>query len=192
MRFQGKKFRLSGLYPAILGVVILLSFSRTLRAMPVPPSRSHWELRGAEGDLVALTNQERRIHGLRPSLILDAVLSRAAIEHSEEMAALNYFSHESPLPRNRTLLDRYRRAVRQLRLPRTLAYSVGENLYYRESSSPLGQEGLAEEAQKGFMESPSHRRNLLKANWRRIGVGIVEGWTAQGHHVWYVTVMFKN
>lgn len=175
-----------------LGVGLLTALSPDLRAMPAPPSRAHWELRGAEAELIALTNQERRRHGLGPSLVLDRVLSRAAIEHSEEMAALNYFSHESPLRRNRTLLDRYRSAARQYRFFPSMAYSVGENLYYRESSNPLGQEALAEEAQRGFMESPSHRRNLLKASWRRVGVGIVEGWSAQGNHVWYVTVMFKN
>lgn len=192
MRSKGKKSVFSGCLAVAAAVGLLGALVPNLFAMPVPPSRAGWELRGAEAELIALTNRERRRHGLGSYLVRDPVLTRAAIEHSREMAMLNYFSHESPIRQNRTLLDRYRKASFQLRSPQSLAYSVGENLYYRESSNPLDQDGLAVEAQKGFMASPSHRRNLLKSNWRRIGVGIVEGRSPEGTHVWYVTVMFKN
>jgi uncharacterized protein YkwD len=174
---------------ALLAQALFLVSARQIGAMPVPFP----ELRDSERGLISLTNHTRAEFGMGPGLVYDAVLARAALEHSREMASLGYFAHESPVAGNHTLMDRFQKAARQVHAPLPLAYSVGENLYYRESSEPdLDEELLAQEAQRGFMKSTGHRDNLLKRQWHRIGIGAVEGSTIDGGRVWYVTVMFRN
>ena len=89
-------------------------------------------------------------------------------------------------------MDRYLRALEEVKKPRPAEIAIGENLYIKESSINLSDETVAEEAQRAFMNSPGHRENLLHKDWRRIGVGINKGMTDDGNYLWLVTVLFRG
>jgi uncharacterized protein YkwD len=110
---------------------------------------------------LCLLNGERTRRGQR-KLRLNKRLSRAAKRHARDMARRNYFSHDSP--NGATFLDRIRRTG-YLRGAR--AWMVGENLAWgsgRRSSPRL--------TVKAWMHSPGHRRNILTARFRHVGIGI--------------------
>jgi uncharacterized protein YkwD len=113
-------------------------------------------------------NSIRREHGLAP-LRLSARLSAAARQHSQEMAARGYFSHDSA---NGSSFDR--RIARYYPLGRNRYWSVGENLLW--SSPDVDPDG----ALQMWWNSPEHRKNMLTARWREIGVSAVHAATAPG------------
>jgi uncharacterized protein YkwD len=113
-------------------------------------------------------NSIRREHGLAP-LRLSARLSAAARQHSQEMAARGYFSHDSA---NGSSFDR--RIARYYPLGGNRYWSVGENLLW---SSPDVDPGGALQM---WWNSPEHRKNMLTARWREIGVSAVHAATAPG------------
>ncbi len=108
----------------------------------------------AERQLVALANEERAAHGIAP-LELDPRLVPVARAHASEMFRLRYFSHASPL----TGSPFERLAAAGIGYTR-----AGENLAYARSVAT---------AHRGLMESPGHRENILRPEFRRIGVGVV-------------------
>jgi uncharacterized protein YkwD len=105
-----------------------------------------------EGEAVRLLNEMRLLAGLHP-LALDPRLHAAARDHSKDMATMNFFEHESPVPGKKTMADRAKLAGTTAR---------AENIY-NGSSEP------AEVVQSWFL-SPGHHVNMF-ANFRRIGVG---------------------
>lgn len=124
-----------------------------------------------EKQLCDLANRERVQRGL-PALKISPALAQVARAHSREMAAKNYFAHESPTPGLKTPLDRYRATVHKS--PRLIA----ENIYKLEGSGlyrlkPTDFRG----AHTGWMHSPGHRANILRTSPAggptQIGVGIV-------------------
>jgi uncharacterized protein YkwD len=118
------------------------------------------------GVLVQL-NAIRTEHGLVP-LRLNATLSAAAAQHSAEMAADGYFGHNSndgaPFWKR---LASYSGSASN-------GWSVGENLLW---SSP---EVDPSAALRMWMASPEHRKNILTASWREIGVAAVHAESAPG------------
>ena len=127
-------------------------------------------------------NRLRRSRGL-VSLRFSTKLAAAATQHSQEMARLGYFSHDSA-----------NGAAFWLRLERYYGskgrryWSVGENLLW---SSP---DTDAAGALRMWMGSPEHRANLLKGEWREIGLSAVHVPSAPGafggHEVTIVTADF--
>lgn len=113
-----------------------------------------------ESRIAESTNAERVKHGL-PALRIESVLAQVAREHSEEMATLDYFSHDSPTKGSRTMTDRLKRAD----VPYTYA---GENIAYYEGYSLRK---VAPQAITDWMSSPGHRDNILSPNFTCIGVG---------------------
>lgn len=105
-----------------------------------------------ERELLALTNEYRRMFGLMP-LALNAKLSSAARSHAEEMSELGYFSHVSP---GRGTPPERARAV---------GYEpfAAENLVRGESS--------AKAALRGWTRSSVHHRNLLDSGYAELGTG---------------------
>jgi uncharacterized protein YkwD len=108
----------------------------------------------AEEQMLNLVNQERVQNGLRP-VTADERLRDVARAHSQEMFELRYFSHTSPV--TGSPFDRMRAA----RIPFVLA---GENLAFAPTV------GLAH---RGLMNSPGHRANILRAEFGRLGVGVI-------------------
>lgn len=116
-----------------------------------------------ERRFVELANQERAKLGLG-TLEIDPMLTAIARQHSTEMRDKDYFNHESPTAGIRTPMDRYRMVVELG--PKEYA-CVGENLYY---SSVMD----IQRGHDAFMNSPTHRENVVFPRFNKIGVGIVK------------------
>jgi len=110
----------------------------------------------AERQLFELVNEERMQRGF-DALAWDERLVAVARAHSEEMFRLKYFSHESPV--SGSPFDRLKAAQ--------VSYSrAGENLAYAQSVAV---------AHRALMDSPGHRENILRPEFTRIGIGIMNG-----------------
>jgi uncharacterized protein YkwD len=121
-----------------------------------------------EQGVLADINSLRRDHGLAP-LRLSTALTAAARQHSTEMAARGYFSHNSA---NGSSFDK--RIARYYPIGGTHFWSVGENLLW---SSPDVDAGGALSM---WWNSPEHRKNMLTARWREIGLSAVHVADAPG------------
>lgn len=120
--------------------------------------------RAYEDGILALTNQERQLAGC-PALRASKPLRKAARRHSVEMAMAGEMSHQ--LPGEAKFSTRITRAgYRGWRL-------VAENVA-RGFSSP-------EAVMDAWMDSPTHRRNILNCRIRDLGVGVV----LQGGQLWW-------
>jgi uncharacterized protein YkwD len=121
-----------------------------------------------EQSLLSNLNALRRQHGLgqlRPS----SALTTAARHHSSDMAARGYFSHTSA---NGTSFDR--RIARFYGSSGKRYWSVGENLLW---SSPDVDSARAVEM---WLDSPAHRKIMLTARWREVGLSAVHVASAPG------------
>jgi uncharacterized protein YkwD len=108
----------------------------------------------AENELFNLVNQERTQRGL-DALVWDDRLVPVARAHSEEMFTLKYFGHQSPV--SGSPFDRLKAAG--------ITYTrAGENLAYAQSVAV---------AHRALMDSPGHRENILRPEFTRIGIGVI-------------------
>ena len=127
-----------------------------------------------ELQFVALVNKERARNGLS-QLAVDPLLILVARQHSAEMRDRGYFNHKSPTPGTTTPMDRYLKACSA----RPAYACVGENLFW----------ATVVDVQRGhtaFMESPTHRENVLFPRFEKIGVGIIKNERGE----FWVTQMF--
>jgi uncharacterized protein YkwD len=147
---------------AVLGIWVVAS---PAGAAPEHQTRS---LSALEQGVLADLNGLRKEHGLAP-LRVSASLSAAARQHSSEMGARGYFSHSSA---NGASFDK--RISRYYPMGRSRYWSVGENLLW---SSPDVDAGGALEM---WWNSPEHRKNMLTARWREIGISAVHVAAAPG------------
>ncbi len=109
-----------------------------------------------EKQMLDLVNRERVANGLQP-LAPDPELTEVARAHSTDMFARGYFAHDTP--EGLTPFDRMRDAnVRFL--------TAGENLALAPTVSI---------AHNGLMNSPGHRANILRPQFGRVGIGIMDG-----------------
>lgn len=109
-----------------------------------------------EQRMLDLVNQERVAAGLKP-LAADPELTEVARQHSADMFARGYFAHNTP--EGVTPFDRMRTAnVRFL--------TAGENLALA-PTIPV--------AHTGLMNSPGHRENILRPEFGRVGIGVMDG-----------------
>ena len=150
--------------------VILVAVGLCVAASPAGASsqRPATSLSSLEQGVLTDINALRKQHGLAP-LRLSASLSSAAQQHSTEMAARGYFSHDSA---NGSTFDR--RIARYYPMGSNHYWSVGENLLW---SSPDVDAGSALNM---WWNSPEHRKNMLTARWREIGLSAVHVVTAPG------------
>ncbi|MBW8487451.1 CAP domain-containing protein [Actinomadura parmotrematis] len=105
-----------------------------------------------EAAVASLTNSERAKAGC-PALRVDARLVTAARKHSADMAAHNYFDHNSQ--------------------DGTTPWTRMERAGYSDPGAENIAMGYATAAavMKGWMNSPGHRANILNCKLRAIGVG---------------------
>jgi len=109
-----------------------------------------------EKQMLDLVNQERQAAGLNP-LAPDPELTEVARRHSADMFARGYFAHDTP--EGLTPFDRMREAdVRFL--------TAGENLALAPTITV---------AHTGLMNSPGHRANILRPQFGRVGIGVMDG-----------------
>ncbi len=108
-----------------------------------------------EEKMLEMVNAERKKAGLEP-LQMDAELQKVARAHSLEMFQMGYFAHNSPI--SGTPFDRMRAAGIRFVV-------AGENLAYAPN---------VQIAEEGLMNSPAHRANILRPEFRKIGIGIIK------------------
>jgi uncharacterized protein YkwD len=121
-----------------------------------------------EQGVLTEVNALRRQHGLVP-LRRSSGLAAAARQHSTEMANRGYFDHRSA---DGSSFDR--RIARFYPKAGYRYWAVGENLLYSTSSLD------AARALDMWLNSPDHRRIILKARWREFGLGAVQVVSAPG------------
>jgi uncharacterized protein YkwD len=122
-----------------------------------------------ESRMLALVNAERASQGLRP-VKADPDLVEVARAHSRDMLARGYFSHYTP--EGSDLGDRLRRE--------RVSYLVaGENLAFAQTLTT---------AHQGLMNSPGHRANILRPQFGRLGIGVLDA----GAYGLMVTQNFRN
>jgi uncharacterized protein YkwD len=110
-----------------------------------------------ENAVLQIVNAERAKAGCK-ALTIDSRLTAAARKHSADMAARNYFSHDSLEGvsfSQRIDREGYRWST------------VGENI-------AAGQDSPTS-VMKAWMNSPGHRANILNCSFRNIGIGLKLG-----------------
>jgi len=112
---------------------------------------------------VCLLNGERTDRGLRP-LHVDSRLSAAAGQHTRDMVRRRYFSHTS-----RSGSDMGDRIRSQGYLSGARSWMIGENLAWGS-----GGRSTPRSIVNAWMNSPGHRRNILTARFREIGIGVAD------------------
>jgi uncharacterized protein YkwD len=153
---------------------------RTMQALTVPPdSRGSIKLPfrvenarnrpDLEAAMLELVNAERAKQGLKP-LQADAEIAEVARAHGRDMFARGYFSHVTP--EKKDLSERLRQGkVRFL--------VAGENLAHAPTLA---------RAHQGLMNSPGHRANILRPEFGRLGIAVLDG----GKYGLMVTQNFRN
>jgi uncharacterized protein YkwD len=109
-----------------------------------------------EQRMLDLVNQERIAAGLKP-LAADPELTEVARRHSADMFTRGYFAHDTP--EGISPFDRMHAA--NVRFT-----TAGENLALA-PTIPV--------AHTGLMNSPGHRANILRPEFGRVGIGVMDG-----------------
>ena len=109
-----------------------------------------------EQRMLELVNQERAAAGLRP-LAPDPELTEVARQHSTDMFARGYFAHDTP--EGLSPFDRMRAA----------------NIHFLTAGENLALAPALSVAHTGLMNSPGHRENILRPQFGRVGIGIMDG-----------------
>jgi uncharacterized protein YkwD len=109
-----------------------------------------------EAKMLDLVNAERTKRGLQP-VKPDPQMRAVARAHSKDMFNRGYFSHYTP--EGKDPFDRMKAA-------NVGFIAAGENL-------ALGQTLTI--CHQGLMNSPGHRANILRSNYGRLGIGILDG-----------------
>jgi hypothetical protein len=123
--------------------------------------------------LLQLNNEDRLANGLAP-LTENALLDRAAQTKADDEAARGYFSHTTP--------DGY--------TPLYFLNAVGYK--YLNAGENLGLDYAGpEELETGWMNSPEHRANILRAVFTEAGTGLAYG-TYQGHPATFAVELFAT
>lgn len=113
--------------------------------------------------VLCLHNRERSARGL-PALRENAKLREAAEGHSESMVADTFFSHDSP--DGADMADR----ILGTGYARGQGWSLGENIAWG-----TGDLATAAEIHRAWMRSAGHKANILRRQFREIGIGIALG-----------------
>lgn len=123
------------------------------------------------GVLASLTNKEREVNNA-PPLVQSDLLAKAAQLKAEDMASKGYFAHTSP------------EGITPWYWFNQVGYkyvSAGENLAVNFFES--------EDVAKAWMNSPTHRANIVKKDFTEIGIGVARG-VFEGRNTIFVAQLF--
>lgn len=121
--------------------------------------------------VLEVTNQKRGENGLSP-LTLNDKLNEAAQRKAGDMFAFNYWAHISPSGRS----------------PWSFFQEVGYKYLY--AGENLARDFMnSDSVVDAWMNSPSHRDNILNSNYKEIGLSVVNG-TLNGVETTLVVQMF--
>jgi uncharacterized protein YkwD len=147
--------RLTGaVFAALLAILVL----------GVAPAAA-FDRSGSEATLLKLINNARKGRGLAVVRIAGP-LDRAALAHSRDMIAHDYFSHSSLA--GATVAARARRAGYST--SGCSQWSVGEVI-----ALGSGSKGTPAGVFKAWMRSSGHRKVIFTKDWRDVGVGCARG-----------------
>ena len=130
----------------IWGQILIVSFV-TMIAAPVASAGS--------GELLRAMNETRAAHGVGP-LKANATLAKAARAHSRDMVRTDQFGHYG--------------FVRRMQQHRVRGPYVGENLAWG-----VGASATAAQIVASWLQSPTHRVNLLNPRFQLVGLGLASG-----------------
>jgi uncharacterized protein YkwD len=140
----------------------------------VPP-RTTVDIGALEDELLDEVNDARDEHDV-PALAIHAGMMRAARDHAAELASRHVLDHTSVQAGRETLAKRLAAAG----APNwTLA---GENLI----QLPFTSTDVAAEAIRGWLDSPSHRQQMLETSYTDTGIGVVR----DAHGDWFIVQLF--
>lgn len=122
-----------------------------------------------EAEMLALINKERAAENLAP-LEADTEMRGVALKHSADMFSRGYFSHNTP--EEKSPFDRMN----------------DEKVRYRTAGENLALAPTLKIAHTGLMNSPGHRANILRPQFGRVGIGILDG----GRRGLMITQNFRN
>jgi uncharacterized protein YkwD len=156
---------------------------RTAAPTTAPPGEAEGDVAGAGASSEDLdrdrietlvhreVNQAREREGLAP-IDEDELLVEIARGHSKEMGMQGYFAHESPA--GQTFEGRYDDAGYYCRVEVGDGYLVGgENIYrVRLSGRTLSNGEIAQATVQSWLDSPEHRRTMLRPQWDDVGIGV--------------------
>jgi uncharacterized YkwD family protein/spore coat assembly protein SafA len=125
-------------------------------------------VKNVENAVLLQVNQERQKAGLKP-LVMDWELARVARTKSQDMAAKNYFSHQSPT---------YGSPFEMMKQFGITYKTAGENIASGQTTP--------NDVMIAWMNSQGHRANILKPEYTHLGVGYYRG--GSYGHMW--TQMF--
>jgi hypothetical protein len=111
----------------------------------------------APGEVIRLTNVQREANGLAP-VTENTILDSAALAKGNDMIAKGYWAHFAPdgtSPWSFFLSFGYKYQY------------AGENLARDFSDAPS--------AVNAWMNSPTHKENILNPHYKEVGIGVVEG-----------------
>jgi len=117
-------------------------------------------------EVVLRTNQNRSAHGC-PALTVNYTLEKVAYQHSQDMAAHDYFAHNTLSGKS----------------PGTRITAAGYHWTRWAENIAAGYLTPAKVV-AGWMASPGHRANILNCKLREIGVGYVQSTTATYPTYW--------
>jgi uncharacterized protein YkwD len=125
-------------------------------------------------ELLAAVNRARADNGLRP-LRRVAALTRAAREHSEELAERRTLEHTSTNPARRTM---------------TMRIEAAGGTWSRAAENLANMSGPASDVPwqsvQLWLNSAGHRRNMLESAYTQTGVGIA----IDQRGIWYITQLY--
>jgi uncharacterized protein YkwD len=140
-----------------------------------PPPPATVDITAVEADLVEAVNDARADRDVS-ELAVNGALMPAARDHAAELASRHLLDHASIQPGRETLSERLSAADAP-------AWSVaGENLI----QLPFTTTNVSRESVLGWLESPTHRTQMLDANYTHTGVGIVR----DAHGDWFIVQLF--
>lgn len=156
---------------SIIVVGLVLTESLIVMSSRVVPQVLGYAANIPPDKIIALTNQERVSHGLN-LLKVDSELNQAALAKAGNMFAKNYWAHNAP-DGTQPWFFITNSGYQYIR--------AGENLA-RDFTDPVS-------VVAAWMNSPSHRENILNPGYQDIGVAVVDG-TLGGVQTTLVVQMF--
>lgn len=134
-----------------MAATLALALSLTTGGASAAPPES---VLAEQAEVVALVNEQRAAAGLGP-LVVNETLTEGAQDYAEYMAAANFFSHTGPDGSN----------------VQTRAEAAGYTTWVFLAENLAAGQPTPERVVQAWMNSPTHRDNILAADAREVGLG---------------------
>lgn len=137
--------------------VYVVVFAKSFATHFAEETASLQNLDAVRSEMLQLVNQARVGAGV-PPLTMNAILNASAQAHAQDMFDRHYYSHQNPEG-----LTSYERIIAQGYEPKMTAENIAKNQF------------SVVQVMESWLESPSHRANLLDADLEEVGFGLAFG-----------------